>query len=204
MITLRSRAFFERMHGNADSETRGRYRPDMRTIRRILAVLLGVFVLLLIIGLSLHGKKHKSSGQAGHSAQADRKSYLVAAGDYLASVNNLDKDLATAMAGASDGSTTLADIKNAIESDAGGEASKWDEVQDVAVPAGLGGVNLELRDCHRAHDAAFTELLAYWKDSDTSRIKRGSDLLQQAIVVTNSDIDDLTKVVAREQGSAGR
>lgn len=56
-------------------------------------------------------------------------------------------------------------------------------------------VDKKIRHVHESQEAAFDELLSYWKDRKTSHINTGADMFKQALIECDDTIKDLNKIL---------
>lgn len=136
------------------------------------------------------------------------RNYLGAAGAYLSTANDQSSRVARTMAGASNGSSTLTQIKAAISSarrveSAGYEGDYKARIRGI-VPACCGAIAKNVDETHRLFQAAMTEYLAYWKDQNTAHIESGTATFRRCTLLMNSTIADTTKKLKEFKPAKGK
>jgi hypothetical protein len=141
-----------------------------------------------------------SSSTATTAAPAETKSmltpaekiYFGAALSYLKTANSEATKLATAMAGASDGSSTLGDIKSAVSAakrvENAGYVGDYLERINHTVPQSCSGVSKDIDEVHWFFQSGIKETLEYWKDQNTDHIVSGTAAIQRCAVLMNATI----------------
>jgi hypothetical protein len=124
------------------------------------------------------------------------KDYLGCAGGYLKSTNEVDGELAETMAGASNGSSTLDDIKSAVNRAISvGDAAWYGDYQKSPVPPEYQNLHAKIEKFRNLRQAGLQEILRYWKDDETNHIISGTDEWKRAINLQNECIADLNKIM---------
>ena len=125
-----------------------------------------------------------------------QRTYIVAAGSYLKTSNEQGMRVAQAMAGASNGSSTLDDIRDALSSAkrvemAGFEGDYRDRINGV-VPKEFAGSAKNITEGHRLFQAAMREFLEYWNDQNTEHITSGDRTFKRCITLMNATTTEMT------------
>ena len=130
---------------------------------------------------------------------ANEKAYLEASGRYLNVHFENCKSASVTMAGASDGSSSLSDIRVALQEARSKINQSWETdflpVSNGSVPEKFADVDKKLRRVHALQEDAFSELLKYWKDDHLSHINNGSTKFKQALLECDSAIKDLNRIL---------
>jgi hypothetical protein len=129
---------------------------------------------------------------ASHVITPAEKTYLGAAISYLHEANTLGTKVAKVMNGANDGSSTLGDIRDAMESaksleNVGYHGDYLDRIKGV-VPKAFVREQQQIDDTHRLFQAAMKEYLEYWKDSNAAHIQSGSTTFKRCVLTMNAAI----------------
>lgn len=143
--------------------------------------------------------------QAALSAQQSKKptpitdaerTYLGAAASYLRTANIQGTKVAQTMAGASNGSSTLGDIRAALFSAKRVESAGYDGDYRGRirgnVPNSFADIAKDIDETHRLFQAAMSEYLEYWKDQNTAHINSGERTLKRCILLMNATIGATT------------
>jgi hypothetical protein len=121
------------------------------------------------------------------------RNYLGAAGSYLKTANAKGTDVARTMAGASDGSFTLGDIKAALLSakriENAGYQGDYKNRINGDVPGSCADLSKNIEETHRLFQSGISEILEYWKDQNTAHIESGNATLQRSVVLMNATIN---------------
>ena len=122
------------------------------------------------------------------------KTYVSAAVSYLDTANKQGTNVALAMAGANDGSSTLGDIKAAIKraksvENAGYHGDYRSKIDKVAVPSRFLAMQQQLEETHRLFQAAMKEYLEFWKDSNSAHIVSGNATYERCVLIMNKTIE---------------
>jgi hypothetical protein len=121
------------------------------------------------------------------------KVYFGAALSYLKTANSQGTKLATTMAGASDGSSTLGDIKSALSSakriENTGYVGDYYERINRNVPESCKEISKDVDEVHRLFQSGIKETLEYWEDQDTDHIVSGNAAIQRSAVLMNATIN---------------
>ena len=125
-----------------------------------------------------------------------QRTYIVAAGSYLKTSNEEGMRVAQAMAGASNGSSTLGDIRDALSvakrvEMAGFEGDYRDRIKGT-VPKEFTGIAKNITEGHRLFQAAMREFLEYWSDQNTEHIISGQQTLKRSITLLNATTTEMT------------
>jgi hypothetical protein len=123
---------------------------------------------------------------------AAEKNFFGAAGSYLKTANFEAAELARKMAGASNGSSTLGEIKAAISSvmrveNAGYQGDYKGRIKGD-VPSSGRAIATDIDETHRLFQAAMTEYLEYWKDQNNAHIASGQATLVRCANLMNKTI----------------
>jgi hypothetical protein len=96
------------------------------------------------------------------------------------------------MAGASNGSSTLSDIKSALASASRVESAGFDGDYRGRirgnVPSSFADIGKNIDETHRLFQAAMSEYLEYWNDQNTAHITSGERTLKRCIILMNGTI----------------
>lgn len=116
--------------------------------------------------------------------------YLGAAVSYLKTVHDQGTNVAQTMAGASNGSSTLGEIRAALSSakrieSAGYEGDYRNRIKGN-VPVSFADIAKNIDETHRLFQAAMREYLEYWKDQNTAHIISGERTLKRCITLMNA------------------
>ncbi len=121
------------------------------------------------------------------------KNYFGAAMSYLKTANSQGTRLANTMAGASDGSSTLGDIKSALSSakriENAGYIGDYQERINRNVPENCAEIGKNIDEVHRLFQSGIKETLEYWQDQNTEHIVSGNATLQRSVVLMNATIN---------------
>jgi hypothetical protein len=121
------------------------------------------------------------------------RTYFGAAGSYLETANAQGTNLARTMAGASDGSSSLGDIREALLSakrvENAGYHGDYKNRINGDVPSNCVDLNKNIDEIHRLFQSAMNEFLEYWKDQNTAHIESGNATLKRSIVLMNATIN---------------
>ena len=133
----------------------------------------------------------QQSKQPNPITDAER-TYLGAAASYLRTANAQGRKVAQTMAGASNGSSTLGDIKTALSSAKRVESAGYDGDYRARirgnVPSSFADIAKNIDETHRLFQAAMSEHLEYWKDQNTAHIISGERTLKRCIILMNATI----------------
>jgi hypothetical protein len=120
------------------------------------------------------------------------RNYLGASGSYLDETHMQAMNVARTMAGASDGSSTLGDVREALRTaklvENAGYLGDYKDRINGNVPASCFGLSKNIEEIHRLFQAAMAELLEYWQDQNTEHIVSGNATLKRSILLMNSTI----------------
>ncbi len=121
------------------------------------------------------------------------RNFLGAAGSYLKTANDQGMKVARAMAGVQDGSSTLGDIRAAISKaqlveNAGYHGDYRSRIKGN-VPSSLAHVQKQIEETHRLFQAAMSEYLEYWKDSNAAHLVSGNRTFERCVLVMNVAIE---------------
>lgn len=117
--------------------------------------------------------------------------FYVAAASYLGTANAQGLKVAQKMAGATDGSSTLSDIKAAISAAIRVENAGYEgdyRARRGPVPSGGAAFAKDVEETHRLFQAAMNEYLEYWKDQNIAHITSGELTLKKCITLMNKTI----------------
>jgi hypothetical protein len=171
-----------------------------------LGIVIGLGLLGAMIGKNTSQNSHSNTSHVatpattGNATQRtmteSERNYLGAAGSYLKTANEQGTIVARTMAGASDGSSTLGDIKTALQSartfESVGYLGDYKNHINGNVPGGCSDLSKNIDETHRLFQAATTELLEYWKDQNTEHIVSGNATLKRSVLLMNSTISAAT------------
>jgi hypothetical protein len=142
-------------------------------------------------------------------ASTPEGNYLGAAASYLRSANEQGNKLALAMAGASDGSSTLSDIKDALKKakfvESMGYTGDYQDRTKGNVPSRYKSLADNVDEVHRLFQASTKEMLLYWEDQNAAHIESGQRTLQRSFLLINESVKQLRKemaALAKEQGTS--
>lgn len=124
--------------------------------------------------------------------------YFSSAGGYLKTANGEGIRLAKVIAGGTNGSSTLGDMKNAM-SDAiqiEGIGYNLDYLNKVKgkIPESASEVAPEIEETHRLFQSSLKECLEYWNDQNVEHLKSGTDSFRRTILVMNQAIESLNRM----------
>lgn len=143
-------------------------------------------------------RSSRPSSVGKFSGTTEERAYLEASGRYLNVHFENCKSASLTMAGASDGSTSLNDVRRALQQSRSKINESWEKdflPVSKNVPQRFADVDKKLRRVHALQEDAFLELLEYWKDERLSHITNGSSMFKQALLECDSAIKDLTKIL---------
>lgn len=175
---------------------------------KVLLIVLGGLIVLGIVGNFLPGKSSQSakpaptssrppSGNSGTGIPADVRTYIGAAGGYLTTAHQQAMHIALVANGLNDGSTTLSDLKGALqdsrEIENAGYAGDYVDRIGVHVPAQFGATAKDIQETHRLFQDSTAELLAYWKDQNVAHIASGQATMARCVMTINQAIAGLTQ-----------
>jgi hypothetical protein len=140
-----------------------------------------------------------STSPAGTLSQPEKK-YLGAALGYLSTLDKQNTRLATVMAGASTGESTLGEIKKTIERAQTVEnAGYFGDYKSANPPPGYGSVDKDLNEIHDMYVAVFDEYLEYWKDQNLAHIPSGTAKFKVAVKRADGTIKKLNAILAKKK-----
>jgi tetratricopeptide (TPR) repeat protein len=178
---------------------------DILTRGQLALVAVGVLVVLiflaaLVVNQNNGGTTTSQTETMGRfPGTAAEKAYLEASGRYLSVHFEKCKSASVTMAGASDGTSTLNDIRTALQESRSSINKSWETdfllVSGRNVPQKFTDVDKKLRRVHALQEDAFLELLRYWEDGRLSHITNGSTMFKQALLECDSAIKDLSKIL---------
>jgi hypothetical protein len=180
---------------------------------KFLAWFLGITVGVVVLGASI-GKNSSQNANTnntssvapasaptpGNSKQRpiteSERTFFGAAGSYLQTANAQGTNVAQTMAGASNGSSTLGDIRAALllakRVESAGYQGDYKNRINGNVPRSCADLGKNIDETHRLFQAAMNELLEYWKDQNTAHIESGSATLKRSILLMNATINQMT------------
>jgi hypothetical protein len=182
----------------------GKFSSSEQAIIVIGAVLIGLALIAAAIHISLYGPPQPNrpsppSPVAKFPGTSEEKTYLEASGRYLNLHFEKCKSASVTMAGASDGSSTLSDIRTALLESRSEINDSWGRdflpVSNGTVPARFADFDKKLRRVHTLQESAFVELLRYWTDQRLSHITTGSSMFKKALLECDSAVKDLSKIL---------
>jgi hypothetical protein len=129
----------------------------------------------------------------------EEKAYLEATLRYLRVHYEECKSAATTMAAAEGGNVTLDEIRTALNTSRSAIKRSWKgdfiRVSGKQPPSKFADIDKKIRVVHESQEAAFDELLSYWKDRRDSHIKTGAEMFKRALIECDSTIKDLNKIL---------
>jgi hypothetical protein len=180
-------------------------RSEVLTRNQWALFLLGMVVVVIFIAAvaANHESSPATTSQTNPTGKfpgtSEEKAYLEASGRYLNVHFEKCKSASVTMAGASDGSSTLSDIRTALLESRSRINESWETdfmpVSNGAVPQKFTDIDKKLRRVHELQEDAFLELLKYWRDDRVSHITTGSTMFRQALIECDSAIKDLSKIL---------
>ncbi|MGH9927832.1 MAG: hypothetical protein ACREA9_01255 [Pyrinomonadaceae bacterium] len=183
-------------------ETQGSLTKGQSLSIAIGAVVVIVFIVALavIVNQNNGGATSSATNPTGKfPGPADERAYLEVSGRYLSVHFENCKSASLTMAGASDGSSSLSDIRVALQEARSKINQSWETdflpVSNGSVPEKFADVDKKLRRVHALQEDAFSELLKYWKDDRLSHINNGSTMFKQALLECDSAIKDLNRIL---------
>jgi hypothetical protein len=125
------------------------------------------------------------------------KKYIQASQKYLDSANADGTEMATIMAGAANGTSTLSDIHAAIRKNLNSEKQRYSSYLATrgTVPTKFKSIDTHINSIHQQSITAFSSYLSYWTTGDLHAITRGADQYKAAVLEMNSTISDATTIV---------
>ncbi|MGC2421985.1 MAG: hypothetical protein WA405_10085 [Candidatus Acidiferrales bacterium] len=128
---------------------------------------------------------------------AAERNFLGAAASYLITANQEEMKAAQTMAGATDGTSTLNDIRSALSSakfieNAGYEGDYLERIGGRP-PKRFAGLAASVDETHRLFQDATGEYLEYWNDQNVEDIESGNATMLKCVNVTNSTISEANK-----------
>lgn len=175
------------------------------TAKQIIVVSLAIVLFLVAIGLlgsvsnSVHTINASSATSNKFSGTPEEKTYLQATLRYLTVHYEQCKSAATTMAAADGGGATLDEIRTALNTSRAAIERSWKDdflpLSSKSPPSKFTDVDKKIRHVHESQEAAFDELLSYWKDRRTSHINTGADMFKQALIECDSTIKDLNNIL---------
>lgn len=166
-----------------------------------LAIVLFVVGLVLLSILSDSGRTTNgiSSTSNKFPGTPEEKAYLEATLRYLTVHYEQCKSAATTMAAAQGGNVTLDEIRTALYTSRSAIERSWKSdflpASSNNPPVKFTDLDKKIRQVHESQEAAFDELLSYWKDRRESHINKGGDMFKQALIDCDSTIKDLNKIL---------
>jgi hypothetical protein len=180
-------------------------------------VLVAVLVVVVVAIFSFLVRKEDSSAPTV-TIQTDKPTgiaatpegnYLGAATSYLHSAYDQGNKLAHTMAGASDGSSTLSDIKDALKKakfvESMGYTGDYQNRIKGNVPPRYQSLADDIDETHRLFQASTKEMLLYWEDQNVAHIESGQRSLKRCVLLMNDSVKQLRKemaTLAKEQGTS--
>lgn len=172
-----------------------------RGFLRVVLALAGSLIFIGIVEvLSMHRAAPAYAPTPSNSTQRpiteSERTFFGAAGSYLKTANSQGMLVAQTMAGASNGSSTLADIRTAILSanriENAAYQGDYKSRTNVDVPSSVTDIATNVDETHRLFQAAMNEYLEYWSDQNTAHIISGGDTLKRCITLMNATIAQTT------------
>jgi hypothetical protein len=140
-------------------------------------------------------------------ADTPEGNYLGAAASYLHAAHEQGNKLAHTMAGASDGSSTLSDIKDALKKakfvESMGYTGDYQKRINGNVPPRYQSLADDVDEVHRLFQGSTKEMLLYWEDQNVAHIESGQRSLKRCVLLMNESVNKLRKEMAqlaKEQG----
>ena len=171
----------------------------------LIALVVLIFVVAMIVGGSGGGSNNNSAVNTPSPSpvapvkaiSSAERGYINASREYLGSANAEGTQMATVMAGASNGTSSLADIHSAIRKNLADEKQRYSTYLRTrgTVPPTFKIVDKHIGEVHTKSVAALSLLLSYWTTCDLNAIPRGSDQYQAAILQMNSTIEEATSIL---------
>lgn len=105
--------------------------------------------------------------------------------------------MATIMAGAASGTSTLDEIHAAIRKNVTREKQRYSAYLAArgTVPPDFRTIDTHISGIHDKSMTAFSSYLSYWTTGDLNAITRGSDQYQAAVLEMNSTIAESTAIL---------
>lgn len=152
---------------------------------------LPVILFLLVAVLGCGQRKSDSSrppetpAPPGQYTDAEKK-YMGGALSYIVNLQGKNQQVAIAMSGASNGSTTLGEIKEEIESAQTAENTGYYVTYlGNPVPSNLQDVHAKIDGIHNMHAAVYAEYLEYWRDGNMAHIQSATAKFKRALQSVN-------------------
>jgi hypothetical protein len=146
----------------------------------------------IIALLAWHGALLAQDSKQQRPITEAERTYLGAAASYLSTANSQGMKVAQTMAGASNGSSSLSDIKAALSSARRVESAGYDGDYRGRirgnVPSSFADIAKNIDETHRLFQGAMSEYLEYWKDQNTAHITSGEQTLKRCIILMNATI----------------
>ncbi len=146
----------------------------------------------IIVLLAWHGTLSGQNAKQQRQITEEERTYLGASGSYLKTANAEAMNVARTAAGASNGSSTLSDIKDALSraklvENAGFNGDYRGRIKGN-IPASFADIAKIIEETHRLFQAAVREELEYWKDQNTEHITSGSLTFKRCAILMNGAI----------------
>jgi hypothetical protein len=152
---------------------------------------------------SVAAKPAKAANPNGSISEAERN-YLGAAGSYLMEGNEQGTVVAKAMAGASNGSSTLPEIRDAISSakhiENVGYLGDYKARINGNIPRTQTKVAADIDETHRLFQASMDEFLEYWKDQNLAHLDSGGATFKRCVLLMNATIKHLGPAIQKKNG----
>jgi hypothetical protein len=199
-------------HGTSSS-VQPQVKEQSTSGQKILVGLAVAFVLLIIVVASVNlGTSANSAKTNTPSASISAptlpqktlpdadKAYVRASIAYLGSANTDGTKLATTWAGASDGTSSLDDCREATRKAYAEEKARYNTylTNRGSVPPAFADVDRHITEIHKKSLAGFSTVLDYWESGNLGSIVRGQQQYKEAILEMNSTIAEGQAVMKSE------
>ncbi|HTX75321.1 MAG TPA: hypothetical protein VMD29_03870 [Terracidiphilus sp.] len=144
--------------------------------------------------------EQSSVGAQGKAVPAADRRFIRAATDYLSSANTDGTRLAVVWAGASDGTSTLEDCRDASRRAIVEESARYSAYRAArgSVPPAFADVDRHIAEVHQVSLGGLKTVMSYWTNGNLESITRGTDQYKAAALEMNSTISELSSVVSHE------
>lgn len=129
----------------------------------------------------------------------DERKYISAAGGYLNSMFNENKQLAQTATQVGQGTSTLGDMRDAINHTKRIEnAGFFGDFGSPSVPKGFESIDGKVKKIHKMHESFIKEYLEYWNDKNVAHINSGAATQKATLLLIDETVKELTKTMKQK------
>lgn len=128
------------------------------------------------------------------------RAFVGASAQYLKFANQSGSTMAEILAGASAGTSTLADCRAALLQALSDESANYSRYRADRgqVPSAFVKVDRQITENHAKTISALKTTLGYWQTGDLSAISRGMDAYKAAVMKANAILTDINKAMEQD------